>query len=195
MPELGDVAKLRDVNKDRSYAPGQGHDRRIWVACEVCGKERWVPFINGKPKNTLCLSCSRKAHANRVYPTGAATSNWKGGQWHSGKGYLYIKLAPDNFFHPMMNKAGYVAEERLVMAQHLGRCLQKWEIIHHKNGIKDDNRIENLELSTLGEHLAMHNKGYRDGFLRGLKDGRTRQIHMLQEEITQLKQALARTVS
>ncbi len=76
---------------------------------------------------------------------------WKGGRTTDKDGYVLV-YTPD---HPHANQQRRVREHRLVMEQHLGRYLEPGEVVHHLNDLRDDNRLENLELfSSNGEHLA-----------------------------------------
>jgi hypothetical protein len=83
---------------------------------------------------------------------GAGNPMWKGGMALSSHGYRMV-AAPG---HPNATVSGYVLEHRLVMSQHLGRPLGDNEIVHHINGDKTDNRIENLEIHTASTHRMEH---------------------------------------
>lgn len=58
--------------------------------------------------------------------------------------------------HPLATKDGYVLEHILVMEEKIGRIITRDEVVHHINHVRDDNRIENLQLMTFKEHAAFH---------------------------------------
>lgn len=78
---------------------------------------------------------------------GAKHPNWKGGR-QNWMGYIRVHR-PD---HPAADTKGYILEHRLVMEEKLGRVLLSTEFVHHINGVKDDNRPENLTVVATTNH-------------------------------------------
>lgn len=163
----------------------RGKNYYSWVICPQCQQGRWVQKGRKQPK--VCRACLSNQNG---YPFARGEKNprWKGGRGCHGKeGYIEIKVYPEDFFFPMVDNRGYIFEHRLVMAKHLGRCLHSWERVHHKNGVKDDNRSENLELTTQSQHLRGHTDGYKKGYRQGYYDSQSRAIKELKEEIRLLR--------
>lgn len=116
---------------------------RYWL-----GKKR-TDMINNK---FAVGNKSNKTSFKHGENMGADHFNWKGGK-QNNQGYVMVL----NRSHPFCDHHGYVFEHRLVMEKHIGRYLDKKERIHHINGIKFDNRIENLMLfESESKHQAFH---------------------------------------
>jgi len=105
---------------------------------------------------------------------GPNAANWKGGRWKTSFGYILI-YNPD---HPHSRMLPYVLEHRLVMEKHLGRYLKQSEVVHHINGDKSDNRLENLLMYD--KHIE-HKKSHKKLILENAE---------LRKEIAELKKAL-----
>lgn len=132
-------------------------NRRPNVICILCGTAMYRrPWILAKGEGKFCSrACRNRAHPlpdGRNLPPpkfGADNPAWKGGVTYfrkhgNYKPIKYVRCPPR--FLPMARKDGYVMEHRLLMAMSLDRCLQRVEVVHHRNHDPQDNRIENLEL-------------------------------------------------
>lgn len=127
----------------------RGRGFMVWSECPDCGKARWV-----QPR-TFGNRCNSCAGFTNESIKGENNWRWKGGR-HRVNGYIAIVLPKEHPYYCMTQKRTHrVLEHRLVFAISIGRPLEKWEVIHHINGNKTDNRLENLRLlPNPTEHLS-----------------------------------------
>lgn len=122
----------------------------------ICGKEFITSSRRKKFCSFQCFSKSKKGISPKYSLKGLfaeKSPSWKGGRTIVYPGYILIY----SLTHPFREKKNYIFEHRLVAEQCLGRYLLKQEIIHHINGIPDDNRPENLFLfPSIGKHWKYH---------------------------------------
>ena len=106
MPQLGEI-----IHKYDGVIPVK--HKYVWAACEECSKPRWVAAvgIENRPRSARCQECGHRSASHseafrqlRAKQKGEGHPNWKGGRFHS-KGYLIIRLQPDDYFYPMADKA------------------------------------------------------------------------------------------
>lgn len=133
----GETPSKNQINNDKDM-PSDGIYRTRFGsygnALRIAGLEVKKPM-----PGMLCKEKMVIAHR------GKRSFAWKGGKIKDANGYIHV-WNPD---HPNANigrRKAYVAEHRMVMSNHIGRKLRSDETVHHKNGNREDNRIENLEL-------------------------------------------------
>jgi len=120
--------------------------RLLDMICLVCDKK----FTQKRANNTsfCCNGCKRLGCSRKLkgLPINGPKKHIKGSGYITNQGYKILSRK-----HPNSTIRGQILEHVLVMSEHLGRPLYKHETVHHKNGIRNDNRPENLELWDKGQ--------------------------------------------
>lgn len=126
-----------------------GDHGSVWECVCICGNTTFVRINHLTGNKTLSCGCLRKDNfdAWREDKHGAKNAMWKGGKI-TVAGYTKL-ITP---FKDRHGRPKYKYEHRIVMEKIIGRELTVNEVVHHKNGIKTDNRPENLELLTKNTH-------------------------------------------
>lgn len=126
----------------RHPAPPPRPTLAVVRSCAYCGAPfRVRPSDIKKGGGRYCShSCSAKDH------TGPRSARWAGGRSAHPLGYVSVSVPG----------RGPLLEHRVVAEQMLGRRLRRGEEVHHINGVKNDNRPENLEVLTTREHKRRH---------------------------------------
>ena len=150
----------------------------IDVECSICKEHRFVVRRGAKPYTKNCCKCAAtKSHKDNPR-VGRAEShyNWKGGINLNQQGYIVCYVKKTHQFYPMAannhRAGGYILQHRLVMAVHLGRCLQPYEIVHHLDGNRQNNHIDNLRLTIRQKHGLAYSDAFQEGYSQGYEEAR-----------------------
>ena len=136
LSDFGDEKRASDGKRSRCREcirkKNQSYRRANVKPCIDCGETSRLSH------STLrCRKCSVAYHRGEHHP------NYKRGYSINASGYVRLSGYRG---HPNANAVGAISEHVLVMSETLGRPLVPGETVHHKNGVRDDNRPENLEL-------------------------------------------------
>jgi len=127
--------------EDRQYKSYNKGSSVFWVCECECGEVRLNRGCELTDKSIVSCGCYIKDFHKSRY--GEKSPQWKGGRRKTKLGYITLS----KYFWEGEEIRKPILEHVLIMSQHLGRLINtSKQSVHHKNGIRDDNRLENLEL-------------------------------------------------
>ena len=142
----------------------RGKHKYCGKACRMAANARFLRENTTRGRRHSETAREKMSEAARGRHVMERSSQWKGGRFQDKQGYVKVMIATlpleqQPLAMAMAHKGSgtrYVSEHRLVAAVARGAPIGRDEVVHHKNGIKDDNRPENLEILPRDGHTKEH---------------------------------------
>jgi len=135
---IGDIATGSELGNTKMA-------KKVWQECPDCKYQRWIDKrYYDQPNHTgRCNKCSIE---------GSLNPKWTGGEYITSSGYKKILKKG----HPLSDRDGHIFEHRYVVCEKYGTGALIDRVVHHIDGDKLNNNIENLEIMTMSEHTKHH---------------------------------------